>query len=528
MKNIKNMKYTCYIIFGLILILSSCDKDLLETIPNDRITSEIYWTQEKDAVLAVNAMYTYLEGVDIFSYDAMSDIARPNNSYQEEAYIVRGTYDGFSPLIVGRWTDAYTCIRAVNYFLENVDQIPEMDAELNSRLKGEARFLRAYQYFRLVRLYGEVPLVTKMLDIEEGKLVFQESVENIYSFIEDELDAASDLLPVTQVEAGRITKGAALAFLARVYHYEKKYDKAAEKAKEVMDLDLYQIFPSYENLFSYSAENNVEIILDKQFVANIYANNSFNYLAPYSQSSSGSVIPVKKLVDSYNMKNGKSITDFDSGFDPHQPYKNRDPRLGYSIFLLGSKLPDGTVYDSRPDSGTPDAIGYNPGTTKTGFNVKKYVNVEDRNDRSNSGINIILIRYAEVLLIYAESKTELNQIDQSVYDAINLIRQRDDVDMPIIPADKSQSELLEIIRNERMVELAFEGHRFFDIRRYDIASEVMNGAPLGMTYEASNGSLVTVKDDSFVRFFNSKRDFLWPIPQKDLDLNPNLKNNPGW
>lgn len=522
------MKYAYYIIIGLGGLLSSCDKGLLNTIPNDRITSEIYWTQEKDAVLAVNAMYAYLEGEDVFSYDAMSDIARPNNSYQQESYIVRGTYDGFNPLVIEKWTDAYTCIRAVNYFLENVDRIPEMDPDLNSRLKGEARFLRAYQYFRLVRLYGRVPLVTKTLNIEEGKSVIQESVENIYSFIEGELADAASLLPTKQTEAGRITKGVALSFLARVYHYIKKYDKAAEKAKEVIDLDVYSIYPSYERLFSYSAENNAEIILDKQFIANIYANATFNLLAPYSQSSTGAIIPVKKLVDTYDMNNGRPITDSDSGFDPMNPYTNRDPRLQFSMYVLGSRLPDGTTYDSRPSSGTPDAIGYNPGTTKTGFNVKKYVNVEDRNDRTNSGINIILMRYAEILLIYAESKVELNQIDQSVYDAINLIRQRGDVDMPIITIGKNQSELLEIIRKERMIELAFEGHRFFDIRRYGIADEVMNGAPLGMTYISSNGELVTVKDDSFVRFFNPKRDFLWPIPQKDLDLNSNLKNNPNW
>ena len=523
------MKYTYNIVIvGLGLLLSSCDKDLLNTIPNDRITSEIYWTQEKDAILAVNAMYTFLEGDDVFSYDAMSDIARPNNSYQEEAYVVRGTYDGFSTLVTQKWNDAYKGIRAVNYFLENVDQIPEIDPDLDARLKGEARFLRAYQYFRLVRLYGRVPLVTQTLDIEEGKEVTQESVENIYAFVESELVDAADLLPVKQIEAGRITKGAALSLLARVYHYNAKYEKAAEKAKEVMDLDIYSLYFSYENLFSYSAENNAEVILDKQFIANIYANETFNLFAPYSQSSSGAILPVKKLVDAYDMDNGKSITDASSGFDPKDPYANRDPRLLFSIYAPGSKLPDGTTYDSRPSSGTPDAIGYNPGTTKTGFNVKKYVNVEDRNDRTNSGINIILMRYAEILLIYAESKIMLNEIDQSVYDAINMIRQREDVDMPIITTSKSQSELLTIVRKERMIELAFEGQRFFDIRRYGIIEDVMNGTSLGMTYVASNGSLVTVKDDSFVRFFDPKRDLLWPIPQKDLDLNPNLTNNPGW
>lgn len=524
------MKRILYIVLGVCFgLLSSCQKDLLNTIPNDRITSEVFWKQEKDAVLATNAIYTYLDGTEIFSYEQMSDVARPNNSFQQEMFIVKGTYDAFNTLTVDKWDNSYKGIRAANYFLENADKIETTNTALVGRLKGEVGFLRAYFYFRLVRLFGEVPLITKSLSIEEGKAVTRTPVKDVYTFIENELTTAAGNLNTTATEKGRITKGAALALLAQVYHYQKKYDKAAEAAKAVMDLKVYSLYPSYEKLFSYEAENNAEVIFDKQFVANIYANNTFNYMAPYSQTSSGAnILPVKKLVDAYEMKNGKSIDDPNSGFDPKKPYENRDPRLGYSIYTLGSVLPDGTLFDSRPTSGTPDAIGYKPGTTKTGFNFKKYVNVEDRNDRANSGINIILMRYAEILLIYAESKVEIDQIDNSVYQAINDIRQREDVKMPVITGSKSQSELRNIVRHERMIELAMEGQRFFDIRRYDIINEVMNGSPLGMTYLSSNNVLVTVTDDSFVGYFNPKRDYLWPIPQKEIDLIADFPQNDGW
>jgi hypothetical protein len=139
----------------------------------------------------------------------------------------------------------------------------------------------------------------------------------------------------------------------------------------------------------------------------------------------------------------------------------------------------------------------------------------------------MLIRYAEILLTYAEAKIELNQIDQSVYDAINAIRSRSDVNLPPIESGKTQDQMREIVRHERMLELAFEGHRLFDIRRWRIAEDVIPGYVEGMTYKNSEGNYVTVRIDGFLKVFESKH-YLWPIPKKELDLNPGLGQNPGW
>jgi hypothetical protein len=307
----------------------------------------------------------------------------------------------------------------------------------------------------------------------------------------------------------------------------KRYAEAAEAAKAVMDSKVFSLYPSYQHLFSYAAENNNEVILDKQFMKDIYFNGVFGLLAPYSQTADGSFVPLNKIVDAYEMTNGKQINESGSGFDPYNPYQNRDPRLSYSVYVLGSTLPNGNVYNSKPNSGTGDAIGYKPGSTKTGFNIKKYVNKEDFSNPRNSGINIMLMRYAEVLLSYAEARVELNQIDQSVYDAINEVRQRPDVNLPPIVAPKTQEELRAIVRHERMVELAFEGQRYFDIRRWGIAEQVMNQPILGMTYADNSGNLVTVRDAS-VRNLDKNRDYLWPIPQKEMNLNKKLDQNPGW
>lgn len=251
-------------------------------------------------------------------------------------------------------------------------------------------------------------------------------------------------------------------------------------------------------------------------------------MAPWSQrNGQGSVVPTKTLLDAYQMANGKEINDPAGGFNAQAPYQNRDPRLKYSVYTIGDPLPDDKLYNSRPGSGTADAVGFSWFSTTTGFNVKKYINKEDLADPTNSGINIILIRYADVLLMYAEAKIEINQVDQSVLDAINQVRQRPDVNMPPITGVLSQAALRDIVRKERMIELAFEGLRYFDIRRWRTAEAVMPGNVFGMTYE-DRGILKTIEVPAFTRTFDKNRDYLWPVPQKERELNPQLTQNPGW
>ena len=525
------MNYLIKIFLAIIVIASfcGCSKDLLDTIPNDRISTEIFWKTDKDATLAANAVYTYLEGVNIFSWDGMSDIGHTNIPFAQNAVIERGQMDVQNEIVLNEWQNDYAGIRSANDFLANVDKVKTIDKDRIDRLKGEVKSLRAYLYIRLASLFGDVPLVTTEITLEESRKLARTPVSQIWDFISTELTDAAGVLPNTQTDNGRITKGAALALKARAMLYAARYAEAADAAKQVMDLKVYDLYPSYQNLFSYAAENNQEVILDKEFVRDTYRNNVFGYMAPYSQQASNSTfVPLKKLVDSYQMANGKDITDPTSGFDPYDPYKDRDPRLEYSIFTIGDQLPDGKIYNSKPGSGTADAVGFTYLATTTGFNVKKYINKEDLAQPSNCGINIILIRYAEVLLTYAEAKIEANQIDQTVVDAINKVRQRDDVNMPPLVGMGSQEEMRGIVRHERMVELAFEGLRYIDIRRWKIAENVIPGKLYGMTYTDDSGALQTIEIQSFEKTFDKSRDYLWPIPQKERDLNANLTQNPNW
>lgn len=525
------MNYLKNILLFVVIInfFTSCKKDLLKSLPNDRLSSEIFWRTDEDAISASNAVYTYLENVNsYFSWDGMTDIGHTNSIPSQDALIERGQYDATFSRMLNEWTNSYAGIRAANTFLSKVGQIKTSNQALLDRLKGEVKVLRACYYLKLAALYGDVPLITKEITLEESRKLTRTPVTQVWDFISKELTDAAAILPKTQTNKGRITKGAALALNTRAMLFAGRFQAAAAAAKQVMDLNVYSLYPSYEKLFTYAAENNQEVILDKQFIKNNYKNNIFQLMGPWSQRNSNSAyVPTKNLVDAYQMRNGKDITDPSSGFNPQDPYLNRDPRLRYSIFTLGDQLPDGKKFNSKPGSGTADAVDFSWFSTSTGFNVKKYITKEDLSEPANGGLNIILLRYADVLLMYAEAKIEANQIDQSVLDAINKVRQRPDVNMPAIKGTFSQSELRNLVRQERAVELAFEGQRYFDIRRWKIAENVIPGAVYGMTY-SDNGTLKTIKVPAFERVFNKNRDYLWPIPQKERELNSQLTQNPNW
>ena len=516
----------------LFVLLVGCEKDLLKTIPNDRISTEVYWKTDQDAVFAANAIYEYLipDARHWTEWDGMSDIAHINVGWRAAAYVDKNVHDAAHSKMLYEWSHEYEGIQACNRFLANVDDVETNDQSLIDRLKGEVKVLRAYFYVKLVMLFGDVPLVDGPITVEESQSVSRTPVSQVWDFIDTELTAAAADLPTSQADVGRITKGAALALKARAMLYAGRYTESAAAAKAVMDLNVYSLYASYENLFTYAAENNSEVVLDKQYLEDNVANNMYTLVTPGSLTNvtnQAGIVPTKKMVDAYQMTNGMDINDAGSGFDPFDPYTNRDPRLRHTTYVTGDILPDGSVFDPRPGSGTADEIGFTQDATATGFNIRKYHNYENRDQPDNCGINIILIRYAEVLLIYAEAKIEANQIDQSVLDAINEVRSRPDVNMPDITT-MVQSELRDIVRLERKVELAFEGLRYFDIRRWKIAEYVIPGNVYGMTYDDGTGTLVTISYTGYERTFNPSRDYLWPIPKRETELNPNLTQNPNW
>lgn len=527
----KRILYISFILALSVSMLPSCKKDILDTVPNDRISTEIYWKTESDARNAVNAIYPSLDAVNLFNLDGVTDIGHTNTVFTPEYNIENGSYDATHSRVQTEWTSGYRGIYLANTVLDNIDKVSSTNTALINQFKGEAKALRAYFYMKLAGLYGDVPLVTTTISPADGKAVTRTAVSTIWDFVDKELSDAAALLPVTYgaADKGRMTKGAALALKARANLWAGRYAAAATAAKAVMDLNVYSLLPEYGKLFTYASENSAEVVFDKQFLAGTYAHNAFSFMGPYSQKSSASTyVPVKALVDQYPMKNGKDITDPASGFDPQKPYLNRDPRLRFTMYVDGDALPSGILFSPTPGGGGADEVGKTQYNTTTGFSLKKYCSAEDYAAPGNCGLNFILLRYAEVLLTYAEAKIELNQIDASVLDAINKVRTRSDVGLPALASGLSQAEMRAAVRRERVLELAWEGWHLFDIRRWKTAETVMPGKVFGMTYYNTSGVAVTVEVPSVVRTFSAAKHYLWPIPQNERTLNPALGQNPGW
>jgi hypothetical protein len=259
------------------------------------------------------------------------------------------------------------------------------------------------------------------------------------------------------------------------------------------------------------------VIFSRQYAVGGDTYNDFGYSAASIGGGSG-VEPLKGLFDKY---------EYDGPVNPDDPYENKDPRWNYIAYYTGQPIGN-NVYNSWPTSSTPDRVASSEFSTLYGHNLKKWVDYDAFASNPNLGdINMILMRYADVLLMYAESKIELGEIDGSVYDAINAVRERPTVEIPAISAGKTQEELRQIVRDERVRELAFEGLRLFDINRWQIG-EVKAGLLEGMYYINEASGEWEILDYGQVAKFNPNRDYCWPIPQKEMDINDVITQNPGY
>jgi hypothetical protein len=399
------------------------------------------------------------------------------------------------------------------------------------RLKAEVRFLRAYEYFVLSQFYGAVPLVTRTLSLEEAN---QDRTPKkiVVDFIISELEEIVEDLPqvYSDAETGRATKGAALGLKARLLLFEKYYDEAAKAAMDLMNLDHYDLFPDYEGIFKKENENNEEVIFDIQYIRDHYPNNIIGRIAKISSGGWSSVNPLQSLVNAYECVDGLTI-DNSPLYRADDPYQNRDPRFYATVVYPGDTI-EGYIFDPLSDD-SRDSYRGEYGTT--GYVTKKYVYpLGQHDDMWNTGMNIILIRYAEILLIYAEAKIESGNIDESVYDVLNKIRRR--AGMPEVDKQKynDMSTLRELVRRERRVELAMEGLRTYDIYRWRTAEEVLQGPTYGVRPGRLNeqtSEVVFTSDEHIekeIRNFDPGKHYLWPIPQEEMDVNPAMMQNPGY
>ena len=525
--------------------LSGCQD--LDLAPTDKFTEANYWTSAEKASMVLNTAYGQLTSSGrYFSNESLSDNMYEGRGNSSEKMISSGQADASNSRFSEEWKNSYAGIKTCNVFLENVDKVPNMNETLRTRMKAEARFIRAWLYLQLTTWYGDVPLFEKDITLEESKSISRTPKAAILTFIYNELDEVEAVLPTNtkyaEADRGRITKGAAIALKARAYLYQNDWANvvaACEKLIGNTSNGTYALFSSYEGIFKPENEYNSEVILDYQYVPSVRVWEEMYDLAPLSVGARiNSKAPTQELVDDYIMMNGKAIKDANSGYDESNPYKNRDPRFAATIVYHGAKWvrPDGTIQTiyikpgSTPSDNTygnvDEYIGAGSNSTSTGYYLRK--NYDPTSEIGmKSGLNLILIRYADVLLMYAEAMNELGKMNEAVWNkTIRPLRERagfTDAPSLIYP---TEGNMQTIIRRERRVELAMEGLRIFDIRRWKTAENVLNGYPHGAQFgEASidNGYIRLEK-----RTFNPERDYLWAVPLSQKDLNPNLGQNPGY
>lgn len=518
----------------------------LDLAPENSFTDLNYWTSEEKAQSVLNTAYSQIYYANYFFYnEGASDNAfngRGDNA--GAASLAAGTYDPSLGRIAEEWDRHYTGIKTCNLLLENIDRVEDIDPASLARMKAEARFIRAFLHFQLMTWFGDVPLLREDPSIEEAQSITRTPRAEVLDFVLSELEAAAQDLPINTdlpaAENGRITKGAAVAIKARVLLYEGRWQDVVDTCERLIgtgENGNYSLFSSYAGLFLPENEYNSEDILSLQYVPEFHTWGEFFDMAPLSAGARlNALAPTQELVDSYRMLNGKKIEEAGSGFEEANPYENRDPRLTATVVYHGYQWSDvdgtHTIYiEPGTDPAKEPLDEYAPGSSAspTGYYTRKYFDPTHATGMQ-SGLNLMLIRYADVLLMYAEAKNELEKIDETTWNmTIKALRERagfTDAEALNYDASLSQEQMREVIRNERRVELAMEGLRIFDIRRWRIAEDVLNGWAHGARF----GSLA--EDDGYLRVnlrtFDPAKHYLWPIPRDERNINPNLTQNPNW
>src|SRR5690554_5042600 len=532
----KRIKYLTTI--AISIFFASCH-NILEIEPKDRITG--IWENEALVESYVNGMYNRLQhGFCEALWGSLTDELHDVHNNGGAWTVQRGelTSDNVSTLSTttttpsfNKWGTAYARIRDINEFFQEIES-STFDDEMKNRLKGEMKFIRAYLYSELLWRYGDVPLITTVFALDDDYTsVNRENYDKVVDFIVNELDDAAVLLSQSEIKKGRATPDAASALKSRVLLYAAsplnnpsndlvKWEKAAEAAEALLDKE-YTLYPDYKNLF---LEDNNEIIFAKYFTKSI--NHNINGLSgTNSLYGGGHNHPTENIVMDYEMVNGELpyslgssneiVVNPRSGYDPNNPCVDRDPRFYASILHDGAIFQDHEIetFDGGIDSPLSSVLPWN--ATMTGYYLHKFIDPSKSVNLRTDDLSTnpwIFFRYGEILLNYAEAKFELGDED-AARESINQIRAR--VNMP--PVSSSGIDLKNKIRHERRIELAFEGHRFFDVRRWKILEEVSSKQILGMQIrKAANGEKsYDIKTVAPVVYY--EQHLRLPVPRAEID-----------
>lgn len=593
------MRYstTSVIAAAIIAVLSaSCDRDILDIAPQDRLAESAVWADEALTRAYHNELYSVVNhGFGIHMASKYTDEAFNNApccganlfklntlSPDNVAELGQGFW-GAGNNYMYFWDRGYSYNRKINLFIEKAEA-GEIDFDGLDQLVAEAKFLRAYLYTELFKRFGGVPIVTQTYDLDAvGEVTFERATPaEVVAFIKSDIAAAmpdlAESYASTDVNYGRGTQDAARALLSHLLLYwasplhnpsgdMQRWQEASDAAAALLDRG-YSLYPDYEELFQLpSGAPQNEIIFARPFSATnghlVAGDNLPRRWGGYGGwwASNG---PSQNLVDDYDMANGEpafldveaQIVNPASGYDPGNPYANRDPRLAATIIYNGAPIddigdhpgaPPGSVYESWESADGevwgPDSPKHNPDNPASAMALRKFMPQDGQLvSRQIQNYNPWpIFRLAGVYLNYAEAQLELGN-EAVAREYISKVRARPSVDLPPIPATVTGEALRKRLINERRIELAFEGHRFFDIRRWLIAAEVENTPVRGMvvTCPAAAVAAGTCADLPLDQFsYNPNRVLLekppypeqqnlLPVSTDELQRNPSLTQTPGW
>jgi len=557
---------------GLIIFTSCVNLDLN---PLSYGSSDSWYSTAEEVDMSLNGLYkNAFIGND---EDEWTDDYFTRNT---PSPLITGTLNSQTDFVINYWILSYKAIERANAILEGIDKAKNtMTANMYAKYKAEALFIRAYQYSRLISHFGDVPYYTNVLTLEESFSLKRIDKNTILRAIYEDFDSAATYLPTSysDSEIKRATRGAAYALKARIALYMGDYSIARDAAKACMDLNVYDLNTDFETLFLSKTKNAKETVFGiPRSIALGYPLDITRYfcMARISRNAGGycGINPSWELFCSFLCSDGMEI-DKSPLFDPHNPFQNRDPRCTVTIAEFQTPYL-GFMFNPHPDSlkslnfstnvmvDNKDCRSVNQYASYNGMVWKKGVDKDWLLNGYKIEPDKIIIRYADVLLIFAEAKIELNETDQEARDAINKVRARaykvnytQTTSYPEVVAT-SQSELRKIIRTERRMEFAFEGLRYMDLIRWKLAGKALNRDNFGLldptellTKVVSQGlwffPLVPVIDSDglpdfssmystglikqlSIRTFNESRQYLWPIPLTDILTNKNLTQNPNY
>ena len=560
------MKKLFYIL-SVAVLAAGCNFLDFDESSSDYTREDMYLTYSNIQKMLTN-IYGYMPNKNIYDVSsAMRDCGSDDAEYADpDASVQRFTNGTWSALntVDDKWSTMYSGIRSANEFLESIQTVDlsmyQYDTKYQRWLEHlayypyQARVLRAYYFFELARRYGDIPMPLTMMTAEEANEIGKTPFDEVIDFIVSECTEAAKNLPDTYVgllddEAGRVTRGFALAVKTKALLYaasplhnpsgdKSKWQKAAAAAKEIMDLNLYVLDPD-DKANNYTSQEVIFAIMRSESSSFELYNFPVRFTEGERTYLAGNY-PTQNLVDAFQTANGYDITlgsdgwqTSDPDFDVTKPYEGRDPRFARAILANGMSFKGSeieTFVGGKDYSATRNDLG-----SPTGYYLRRYIQETTSFIPENTVTNKhqwIVYRYAEALLTYAEALSEYlddpmatdETFSISALDALNMVRAN--AGMPNVTAD-SQSSFREAVRREWRVEFAFEDHRFWDVRRWDIG-QATQGQIDGVEITRSNGKYdykrVTVETRTW-----AARQNLFPIPQSELFCNPNLNpQNIGW